>query len=77
MEPQTAGARVSRLFEAHPVAAWLVIALVLWGAGLVTAIVVIWLANWGTATAADAAIFAGVVTLFGLPIAGLWKLKGL
>ena len=50
------------LMEKHPVASWLVIALVLWVVGLVTAIVATWLMNWGESTAADAAIFGGVVT---------------
>lgn len=60
--------------EQHKLVAY---ALVLWAVCIVTAIVWVWLSNFGKASGSDAALGGSVITLFGVALLNLRKVRGL
>lgn len=60
--------------ERHKLVAYLVVA---WAVGIITAIVWVWLANFGKAGMPDATMGGSVVALFGVALLNLRKVRGL
>lgn len=62
------------LFETHKLFAYAVVA---WVCSVITAIVVVWLFNFGKTTLPDATMGGSVMALFGLALMNLRKVRGL
>lgn len=62
------------LIEHHKLVAYVAVA---WAIGIITAIVWVWLANFGKAGMADATLGGSVVGLFAIALMHLRKVRGL